>query len=425
MKLKLAIPLNIYLHGPTEQSLEVTTSFEHRKLKVDLRLIGDNPLKLPDQSDNFKVFRHVSGAEFELKDSDPQQSKMAQIVTTEPDYVLILKFLMPIVNRVLRSIRNWGFVPFITELNPGDNEAKKYIERWRVQFSENGEKWQPLVKQESSLEGILSRAMLTHSEGAGTLHVAQWSTIEEAIQDNLKPPPEQEFFINSIEHLNQRNFRLALVEAVICLEIVLTQFLRVYLSINKKLSPNRIDDFLTPQFGITPRVSGLLNLVLDPDDLKEINIDSVRAAINWRNEVIHKTGHLPQGVSEEELRRKISSVLILANLLGGKRDQIESSPELQQIGNQLSQKLGLPNPTILRLGRHRILLDFDFLLSSEIPQDLEAVLKSIADEASSIFTTKDSRFNAAEHLHSRFLVLLPFPKKVKARWRNNRVEVVE
>jgi len=111
--------------------------------------------------------------------------------------------------------------------------------------------------------------------------------------------------------------------------------------------------------------------------------------------VIHKTGHLPQGVPEEELRRKINDVLSLALLLGRKREQISSSPELQRIGNQLSQKFRLPNPTILGLGRHRILLDFDFLLSSEIPQDLEEVLKSVADETSSIFTTKDSRFNAA------------------------------
>src|SRR3990170_6110646 len=421
MKLKLKIPLYFYLSGPTEQSLEVETSFEHDDVKVNLRFVGENPLTFPKGSDDSKVFSHVKYAEFVLEDTDPQQSRLAKIVTTEPDYVQILKYLLPIVNRVLCSIRNWGLVAFVTELNPRDDDAKKYIQRWDVQSSEDGENWQAVVKPETGLLGALLSGFL-NDERAGNLHVRNWSEIEEAIQDNLETPPEQEFLVNSIEHLNLGNFRLALIEAIICLEIVLTQFLRVYLSINKNLSPNRIDDFLTHQFGLTPRVSGLLDLVLDPDDLKKVNIDSVRTAIRWRNKVIHETGRLPQGVSENELRSKIVDVLILADLLGMKRDQIESSPELQQIGNQLSQKFGLPEPTILRLRRHRILINFEFLLPTEIPSDLGAVLESVAKEASFIFATKDSRFNATEHLHIRFLV---FFQGMKARWRNGTVEVVE
>jgi len=421
MKLKLKIPLYFYLSGPTEQSLEVETSFEHDDVKVNLRFVGENPLTFPKGSDDSKVFRHVKVAEFVLEDTDPLQSRLAKIVTTEPDYVQILKFLLPIVNIVLRSIRNWGFVAFVTELNPRDDDARKYIQRWDVQSSEDGENWQAVVKPETGLLGALLSGFL-NDERAGNLYVRNWSEIEEAIQDNLETPPEQEFLVNSIEHLNLRNFRLALIEAVICLEIVLTQFLRVYLSINKKLSQNRIGDFLTTQFSLTPRVSGLLDLILSPDDLKEINIDSVRAAIKWRNHVIHETGNLPQGVPEMELRRKISDVLALAALLGSKRDQIKSSPELQQIGNQFSQKFSIPVPTISHFGRHRILIDFYFILQTELPSELETVLKSVADDASSIFATKDSRFNAAEHLHIRFLV---FPQKVKARWRNGTVEVVE
>lgn len=422
MILKLKIPLHLYLSGPTEQSLEVATSFEHDDVKVNLGLTGEKLLSFPEGSDDSKFFRRVKNAEFELQDTDLQQSKLVKIVTTEPDYVSILKFLLPIVNRVLRCIRNWGFVESVAEINPPDDEAKKYIAKWDVRFSEDGEKWQTVVKPETDLHDLLLLlALFPSSEETGTLHVRNWPDIEEAVQDNLESPPEQEFFTNSIEHLNRRNYRLALVEAIICLEIVLTQFLRVYLSINKKLSKKRIDAFLSKEFGLMSKVSGLLDLVLDPDDLKKINIDNVRTAINWRNGIIHKTGHLPR-VPEEELRKRVADVLTLADLLGRKRDQIHSSPELQQIGNQLSQKFGLPGPTILRLGKHRILIDFDFLLSSEIPSDLETVLESVAKEASFIFATKDPRFSAAEHLHVRFLV---FFQGVKARWRNNKVEVVK
>src|SRR3990172_11966822 len=241
MKLKLAIPLNIYLRGPTEQSLEVEMSFDHDNVKVNLRLVGENPLTFPKGSDDSKVFRHVKVAEFVLEDTDPLQSRLAKIVTTEPDYVQILKFLLPIVNIVLRSIRNWGFVAFVTELNPRDDDAKKYIQRWDVQSSEDGENWQAVVKPETGLLAALLSSFFLNDERAGNLHVRDWSEIEEAIQDNLEPPPEQEFLTNSIEHLNLRNFRLALIEAIICLEIVLTQFLQVFLSIYKIISKSRID----------------------------------------------------------------------------------------------------------------------------------------------------------------------------------------
>src|SRR3989304_6126745 len=325
MKLKLKIPLHFYLFGPTEQSLKVRASFYQDGVKVNLKLLSEDPHILSEGPGDSRVFLNVKSVEFELEDTDPQQSRLTKIVTTETDYVQILKFLLPIVNIVLRSIRNCGFVAFVTELNPRDDDARKYIQRWDVQSSEDGENWQAVVKPETGLLGSLLSGFL-NDERAGDLYVRTWSEIEEAIQDNLETPPEQEFLVNSIEHLNLRNFRLALIEAVTCLEIVLTQFLRVYLSINKKLSKNRIDKFLTPQFSLALRVSGLLDLILSPDDLKEINIDSVRTAISWRNKVVPEIGNLPQGVPEMELRRKISDVLALAALLGSKRDQIKSSP---------------------------------------------------------------------------------------------------
>ncbi|MGB7292048.1 MAG: hypothetical protein WBD99_07750, partial [Thermodesulfobacteriota bacterium] len=177
-----------------------------------------------------------------------------------------------------------------------------------------------------------------------------------------------------------------------------------------------------PQFGILPRVSVLLDLVLDPSEMTNINIHNVKTAMNWRNKVIHKTGHIPRTIPQDLLRRNIVDVLKLVRLLGRKRDQIEGSPKLQRIGHNLSQKFGLPVPTILRLPRHHILVDFYFILQTDLPSDIDGVLKSIAAEASCIFAQEDTRFNACEHLYIRFLV---FPQQVTARWRSNKVEIVE
>ena len=170
MKLKLKIPLHFYLFGPTEQSLKVRTSFDQDGVKVNLKLLSEDPHILSEGPDDSRVFLNVKSVEFELEDNDPKRLKLARIITTEPDHVSILKFLLPIVNIVLRSIRNWGFVAFVTELNPRDDDAKKYIQRWDVQFSEDGENWQAVVKSETGLLSALLSGFL-NDERAGNLYV--------------------------------------------------------------------------------------------------------------------------------------------------------------------------------------------------------------------------------------------------------------
>jgi hypothetical protein len=144
----------------------------------------------------------------------------------------------------------------------------------------------------------------------------RWAEIEKAIQDNKSPLPEQEFTVNASEHLYLRNFRLALVESVIGLEIVLSRHLRTYLHTQKKAPEARIGEFLTPNLTLNMRLSGLLVLTLPPDVFQQIDLDTIKKAVRWRNQVVHKTGQLPGGIPNAELRETISAVLELTQRLG-------------------------------------------------------------------------------------------------------------
>ncbi|HEX9868845.1 MAG TPA: hypothetical protein VGC99_09670 [Candidatus Tectomicrobia bacterium] len=149
-----------------------------------------------------------------------------------------------------------------------------------------------------------------------------WAEIVEAIRDDLPVLPEQEFTVNAREHLDLRNFRLALVESVIGLEIVLHRHLLAYLRIHKKVPQTRVQEFLSPNLTLATRLSGLLDLTLPPDALQQINLGNVRKAVGWRNKVVHVTGRLPDGISHSELREAISAVLELTQQLGDLEQQM-------------------------------------------------------------------------------------------------------
>lgn len=210
-----------------------------------------------------------------------------------------------------------------------------HSEEHRVEFSEDGQQWTSFVKDESlTLADLLTKQLLaerlvrrrTLSQPTAELSAGNWSETEEAGQDNLEPSPEKEFLTNAFEHLRVGNMRLALVEAVVCVEIVVSQFLKAYFEINKGWSKTRLRSYLNPDITLSTRVGLLLEIILSADDLKAVDGERVRAGIGWRNKAVHESGHLPD-VPEKEIRQVIVAVLTLALRLGQKRDEIIATPE--------------------------------------------------------------------------------------------------
>ena len=219
--------------------------------------------------------------------------------------------------------------------------------------------------------------------------------------------------------LSVRNYRLALLEAIVCLEIVLSQFLENYLLINKGFSRNRVMKVLGKDVGLTPRVGLLLDLVLTQGELKSLGIGDVLKAINWRNTVVHKTGHLPPGLSDNEAQDCIFGVLHLADVLAGKRTQIVASPESKDVAQFIALAFKVPLPTISLIRHHRRVVQFQFFISDEFPS--EEKMKEIAEAVARRIQERDRRFKPEEHLHIRFS---DFPQKTIAVWSRGMLEVI-
>lgn len=418
MKLRLKYPLEIYVCSREKQKSSLSTYFIRDGNRINIRLIGSDEYEMPEEIQGVKFFRQIEAIEYEIEEIQSDISELSQLISPKPDHIKIINFLKPIINRVLRSLRNWGFLYSIAEIDPSDTSAEYKIRLWNVEYSLDSINWKKVVEPP---KGILS-TLLNYKDPDDqkeVLNVGNWKGVEEAIQDDIEIPPEREFLANAMHHFKQRNYRVALVEAIICLEIVLSQFLTAYLSITKKVPNKRIKKFLTPQLSLGTKISGLLDLVLVPDDLKQIELENVLKAIGWRNDIVHKKGKLRKDLSEKDIEQKIVSVLSLALILGSKRDHIKNSPMFQQLSTMLADKFKFTQPDILQVRKHEFIIEFDFL-EFQLPSDIQQVLNDVATEAKSFLTSHDSRFDPKEHLEIRFMDVL---NGLKAQWKNGNVKI--
>lgn len=420
MKLRLKVPFNAYIVGSKPEALELNTVFEHPPFQVRLSLTGQEPLSSEELPEEGRHFRQATRIIFELSPLQAGQhapSEMKELLA--PDQRLrLVRLLVSVVNRVLLGIRNVGTVINIAEIRFREDEVEPLLREWDAEVSLDDEEWQPLTEPKSTFwKRLMTASMPRHP--MGELRSTRWPDIEEAIQDELEPNPEQEFLTNALEHVRQRNYRLALLEAIVCLEIVLSQFLENYLLINKGFSRNRVMKMLGKDVSLTPRVGLLLELVLTPGELKSLSIGDALKAISWRNTIVHKTGHLPLGLSDNEAEDCIFSVLHLADVLARKRTQIVASPESKEVAQFAALALKVPLPTISLIRHHRRVVHFQFFLSDEFPS--EEKMKEIAEVLARRIQERDRRFKPEEHLYIRFS---DFPQKTIAVWSRGMLEVI-
>lgn len=425
MRLRFTVPLVAYITGPSPDSLNLTARFRTPDVSVVVTLARPplhEPLEAPELPAHSRYFIQSSGIRFELDELAPAAGFL-RILVGEAARANLVTLLVGIANRTLIAVRNFGIVPHVSEIRPEPDEVEQLLRGWQVQVDrESADVWEDLVPPPADLGALAWLALRpsTDPEPRPEIRATAWPDIAEAIEDALTPSPEREFLTNAVEHARIGNLRLALLEAIICLEIVLSQFLHEYLSRAKGLSQTQISSFLTPKVDLSARLAGLLDLTLQAGELEGIDLAAVRSGVRWRNKITHETGHLPKGVSDEQVRASIVNVLSLAQFLGRKRDQLTAAPELHQLSQRLASELGVLAPRIDVFPSHRVWVEFLFILPGNVPN--EDRLNEIVLHTAGRLRERDGRFDADQHLFVRFLSL---PQKVHARWSRGRLHVVE
>lgn len=401
--------------------LNPNVNFDYDHYKVSVSFEGTQPSSSEELPEDVRQFRQLSNIVIEMSESEgdgPSGPGLAKLCLAEQRSELASLLLLP-ANRVLRGIRNFGTVVHVNEIQLEEGKSESFLRGWNVETSEDGNEWKPLLEPFGPLARLLDGFEI--GQQTPELRATRWPDVEEAIQDDLEPGPEHEFLTNAIEHMRLRNFRLALLEAIVCLEIVLSQFLENYLLVEKGFSKNRLKAVLkNPQVGLTTRVGLLMELTLTANELKSVEIGEILRTVSWRNKIVHATGHLPKGLSDDEIKACIMHVLYAAHVLSRKRDVIEASPDLRDLALAIALTFKTPAPRFTPIGVHRVVCQFDFSLSDEFPD--EAKMAEIVAELSRRLTERDKRFRPEEHLHVNFS---EFPRKTVAVWSNGKLDVRE
>jgi hypothetical protein len=403
MFLRFLIRQTIYLIGRNRDELDISVNFNHASYAVKLTMPGEEVFEIPKAADFGRFCRIAIGLQFELTDEGKATPPLSELAKVE-NHSDLLRLMREVAIKVFRAIRNFGIIPEMPETLPEGStqrgDFKSELRKWNPEISSDGKSWVEICPFQKLGEALIFYKLYGQEEfEKAELNVFLWPEIVEALEDNKNPTPENEFLTNAIGHLRMQNFRLAVIDSIIGLEIVLTQFLSNYLGISKGIPKKRIENFLSPEMGITARLSASLNLTLHESYLKKIDFDKVLKVVQWRNAIVHKTGGLPS-IPEDNLRENISAVLKLIGLLAERRDDEAARIEKEKIAEALKTKEPL-FITIWVKPAHRVLIEIEYSWYP-IPSDYREKIDTLITRAAQLLKERDRRFNPEKHLAIHF-----------------------
>jgi hypothetical protein len=352
----------------------------------------DSALELAEADPEKRYFQTIGSLEIKISDNEQPVRLPAPVLTNWPE---IRTLIAGVAIRCVRTIRNYGCVPNLKECHEAlDADPKELFEQWHFEWSTDEHGWTALAPPDP-IKLMFGRP-LGHTDRYASLSTMDWSTIVEALEDDLLPRPEDEFSTNAIEHFQGKNHRLAIIEAVIGLEIVLARFLREYLSAKKGFSTKQVLDFVNPNLQLTHRLNGVLYLILDSDHLKGLDLASVWKTVGWRNRIVHAEGHVPAGVTEDAIRKGLSATLVLIRRLGFETMMIHDEQNRPRIESVFSDMLDVVKVNVAFAPSHLVFIGV-FLK----PDSVNEVVRHVADrldQLNTLLKERDARFMVERHL---------------------------
>jgi len=326
MFLKWFLPIQIYILANDRFQHSFKINFEYKEMQCEVEFIegsSGQSIRLNNTIFNYFISEKIT---FTIEDA-PESNKISQLIENRK---ALTKLMFQLTNRVLKNARVHGVIPNLHELVIMDEHYEDYLlDSLKPSYSSDTLNWTNVSDLVVSALNNVSRypdLINNNINSSYYLDYYHWEKVKEKIISNAPIPTELDLYLNAIEHLRTKNYRLSILESVIGLEVALTGFLREYLANHKKFSKKKIDDFLKPEFGLTARLSGLLDLTINQKSLEEVSIETVKKVVNWRNKIVHSLGQIQEGVSEQQIEQGIEQVLKLLIILHNKKNIVLNFP---------------------------------------------------------------------------------------------------
>lgn len=330
-------------------------------LPIEMTLVGENPfevgpIELKVNGMEWRIefalepFKYVkietefcvaelNGIRFTLEENSASSNHKIESLCKNEDK--LINKIVQLTNQVIKSFRVHGTIENLHEIIIFEDKKKYILESLNPKYTLDGENWTYINESEidsgnykvpaaiysiTKKIDVFNKFITASYNSAIYMHINSWERVVMAIIEQKSPAAELELAVNAREHWKSKNFRLAVLESVIGLEIVMSSFMRVFLTHRKGISKAQIDEFLDPNFSLYSRLSGLLNMTIKKKDLEKIDIAQIKKVVKWRNKIVHATGDLPDGIQEEQILEGVNAVINLVYILHNKKEMILRFP---------------------------------------------------------------------------------------------------
>lgn len=419
MFIKFNYPIKMYIYGNNTKEVNPQVNFGHNGLSCKMSFEGKDILQASKELLQFKIkyYREVENMVTEIKENDIEK-KLESLIKIDNRKEL-LNLLNHILNRCIKSIRYYGWACNLHEFESTDviGDIDFQLLDLNVKISYDGKKWDNLISNYKFSEYWAYLQTSGLHKQYSHLTYESWDIIKEAIQENTallleELPSEIEFLVNAREYLNNNNFRLALIESVIGLELALTKYIQNYFIIEKKYTKSKISKFLNNNFDLSTRLSIIPILTLDKISLEKIEFDKINKGVNWRNKIIHAGKNILDTIPDMETQSVVEEIIELSRLLDLKVIQMKANPEMLEISNEMLSKYN--TDVLIRKERnHKFQVLFFGLYSTNGSWNIEKI-EEINKYLIMLLKSYDNKFIPEKHLAVKYINMID--ERIWATW---------
>lgn len=325
MFLEFKLPISINLTANKKEYFNDTSiNFNYENYNCFLELISAKDIEENIEKENISYIRKHHAISITIEDN---RKGTVENFIKKQSIIQILNLVNSISNRCLLVFRNYGKLTKVKEFSlkldiADKKQFKSFFMMLDVKILKNNTEREKILKilgfKYKNYEEFTSNFLLDnffdvyHEE---YLDYDAWVDIKNALENNYEITEDRIFFVNSLEHWRNNNIRLAVIETVIGLEIVVTKYLRNYLKF-KNIPNDRIGNLINPHIGIYSMVSVLLDLSVEEEIITHIEIDKVLKLIKLRNNIIHNNYKIPKETTKQnEIFEQIQATHFLCKLL--------------------------------------------------------------------------------------------------------------
>lgn len=200
----------------------------------------------------------------------------------------IYEVVLEVHNGLVSYFRNIANEYWLKPLDPDPPNFRQFVRhRWGLSWLDSADEWQRFPFTRTST-GLLTARMLEWGVDRD-----RWREVGPFIERGARAAMRDVLISNSLEHLSERNGRLAVVEAVIALESAVKVLLpeivlrRLRLEEIEGMRLHQLLDSLVRKAGLWPVTEVGVELIWTEAGLTREDIDTVRDAVNVRHQVIH------------------------------------------------------------------------------------------------------------------------------------------